>query len=206
MTRSIDRAIMIMLFFPVSCNFLSFRPKYLPAPYSQTPSQPVFSPCCGRPSLTPILNKSFLRQFQSMRCSLRTCVVCHTISVPNEQTRCYISEARSRVHTACNVASLLTWQPPPTHQLSYLGSGWIVPCCTRSLRRKEFSVSDPSQMWIFCGSHSDVVSWIYARTCTRADGDRTGAKFDGWLLGRMITGICHRYQVTSYNAGYSRSC
>jgi hypothetical protein len=67
---------------------------------------PVFSPCCGRPSLTPILSKSFLRQFQRMRCSLRTCVACHAISVPSEETKCYISEARSRVHTACMVASL----------------------------------------------------------------------------------------------------
>ena len=99
---------------------------------------------------------------------------------------------------------LLTWQPPPTHQLSYLGSAWIVPCCTMSLRRREFSVSVPSQMWIFCGSHSDVVSWIYARTCTWADGDRTGAKFDSSLLGRMITGICHRHQVTSYKCWISQ--
>jgi len=168
-----------MLFFPVSCNFLSFRPKYLlQYPILKHP-QSVFSPCCGRPSLTPILNKSFLRQFQRMRCSLRTCVACHTISVPSEETKCYISEARSRVQPALRWPhlELLSWQPLPTHQLSYLGSAWIVPCCTMSLRRKEFSASDPSQIWTFCGSQSDVVSWIYARTCTWADGDRTGAKF-----------------------------
>lgn len=190
-----------MLFFAVSCNFPSFRPKYLlQYPILKHP-EPVFSPCCGWPSLTPILNKSILRQFQRMRCSLRTCVACHTISVPSEETKCYISEARSRVQPHL---ALLTWQPTPTHQLSYLGSAWIVPCCIMSPRRLEFSVSDPSQMWIFCGSHSDAVSWIYARTCTWADGDRTGVKFDVWLLGRMITGVCHRYQVTSYKCWISQ--
>jgi hypothetical protein len=136
-----------------------------------------------------------------MRCSLRTCIACHTISVPSEETKCYISEARSRVQPHL---ALLTWQPPPTHQLSYLGSAWIVPCCTMSPRRLEFSVSDPSQMWIFCGSHSDAVSWIYACTCTWTDGDRTVVKLDIWLLGRMITGICNQYQVTSYKCWISQ--
>jgi hypothetical protein len=92
-----------------------------------------------------------------------------------------------------------------THQLSYLGSAWIVPCCTISLSRTVFSASDPSQMWIVCGSHSDVVSWMYARTCTSANGDRTGVQFNGWLLGRMIQRFIIDIKLLAINIGFSRS-
>jgi hypothetical protein len=140
-----------------------------------------------------------------MRCSLRTCVACNTVSLPSEETKCYISEAGSSVQSICTVASLGTADLTATANLPVVIFGQCPDC---SLLQHESqkegvlslrSIADVDILWLTqCCGFLDICAHLHM---SRRWQNRCN---DGWLLGRMITGICHRYQVTSYKCWISQ--